>query len=62
MIFIKTIELFSVEKGSFFVTKIEDGSYFDKNEVNMNKIICINPPKFIKAILKLFARKDKKSD
>lgn len=26
----------------------------------MNKIICINPPKFIKAILKLFARKDKK--
>ena len=33
-----------------------------KNEVNMNKIICINPPKFIKAILKLFARKEKKSD
>lgn len=28
----------------------------------MNKIICINPPKFIKAILKLFARKEKKSD
>ena len=25
----------------------------------MNKIICINPPKFIKAILKLFARKEK---
>ena len=25
----------------------------------MNKIICVNPPKFVKAILKLFVKKDK---
>ncbi len=23
----------------------------------MNKIICVNPPKFVKAILKIFVRK-----
>lgn len=28
----------------------------------MNKIICINPPKFVKAILKLFVKKDKEKD
>ncbi len=24
----------------------------------MNKIICVNPPKFVKAILKLFVKKE----
>ena len=26
----------------------------------MNKIICVNPPKIVKAILKLFVRKEAK--
>lgn len=26
----------------------------------MNKIICINPPKFVKAILRLFCKKGEK--
>ncbi len=28
----------------------------------MNKIICVNPPKFIKAILRLFVKKDKEKE
>ena len=30
-----------------------------KRRLKMNKIICINPPKFVKAILKLFVKKPK---
>ena len=35
-----------------------------KKGANMNKIICINPPKFIKAILKFFSsfKKGEKSE